>query len=132
MPHREGDDVRNVVFNEMNKPFTDYALDEAAMAKWAAVVTLRSDVNAVLEAARAEKRIGKSLEAHVTLYPQGAAGELALQNLTGLDLAELFIVSQVTVAFEAPSDARAGAGLPAIAVRAEEAQGCLLYTSRCV
>ena len=134
MPHREGDDVRNVVFNEMNKPFTDYALDEAAMAKWAAVVTLRSDVNAVLEAARAEKRIGKSLEAHVTLYPQGAAGELALQNLSGLDLAELFIVSQVTVASEAPSDARAGAGLPAIAVRAEEAQGvkcprCWMHTA---
>ena len=52
MPHRSGDDGRNVVFNDMNKPFTDYALDETAMEKWSAVEKLRDDVNAVLEAAR--------------------------------------------------------------------------------
>ena len=68
MPHRSGDDGRNVVFNDMNKPFTDYALDETAMEKWSAVEKLRDDVNAVLEAARAEKKIGKALEAHVALH----------------------------------------------------------------
>ena len=32
MPHRAGDDGRNVVFNDMNQPFADYALDADAMA----------------------------------------------------------------------------------------------------
>ena len=27
MPHRRGDDVRNVVLNEMNQPFAAYALE---------------------------------------------------------------------------------------------------------
>ena len=52
MPHREGDDVRNVVLNEMNKPFTEYALDDDEMAKWDALISVRNDVNGVLEAAR--------------------------------------------------------------------------------
>ena len=67
MPHREGDDARNVLFNDMNKPFAEYALDEAAMAKWEKIIAVRTAVNGVLEAARAEKKIGKALEAHVVL-----------------------------------------------------------------
>ena len=55
MPHRAGDDGRNVVFNEMNKPFTDYALDADAMAKWDKIIAVRTAVNGVLETARAEK-----------------------------------------------------------------------------
>ena len=72
MPHRAGDDARNVVFNDMNKPFTDYALDEDEMARWDELIALRNDVNAVLEAARADKRIGKPLEAAVTLHAGNA------------------------------------------------------------
>ena len=34
MPHKEGDDVRNVLFNEMNGVFADYALSDDEMAKW--------------------------------------------------------------------------------------------------
>ena len=37
------------------------------MAKWDTVMKLRQDVNGTLEIARSEKRIGKALEAHVTL-----------------------------------------------------------------
>ena len=55
MAHRSSDDSRNVVFNDMNQPFTDYALPEDAMEKWALVEKLRDDVNAVLETARAQK-----------------------------------------------------------------------------
>ena len=67
MPHREGDDVRNVVFNTMNKPFTEYALSQEELSKWDTLISVRGDVNGVLEAARGAKRIGKSLEAAVTL-----------------------------------------------------------------
>src|SRR5699024_2429452 len=65
MPHKEGDDGRSVVLNEMNQPFAAYALDEDTMAAWEGIIALRDVVNAALEAARNEKKIGKSLEAKV-------------------------------------------------------------------
>ncbi len=110
MPHRSGDDPRNVVLNEMNKPFTDYALDDAAMSAWAGLIKVRDTVNAALEAARNEKKIGKSLEAKVDLtVPQ----ELANQKFMDADeLADLLIVSQVRVSTG-----------PEIKVEVEPAQG---------
>ena len=62
MPHKEGDDVRNVLFNEMNGVFGDYALSADEMAKWEKIIEVRDAVNGALETARAEKKIGKSLE----------------------------------------------------------------------
>ena len=34
MPHRAEDDARNVLFNQMSKPYTAYALSDEEMAKW--------------------------------------------------------------------------------------------------
>ena len=95
MPHRDGDDPRNVLLNEMNKPFAEYALGEDAMAVWDKLVKVRDTVNGALETARNEKKIGKSLEAKVDLtVPQ----ELANQKFMDADeLADLLIVSQVRV-----------------------------------
>ncbi len=93
MAHREGDDARNVLFNDMHQPFADYALDDAAMERWAVIEALRDKVNAALEAARSEKKIGKSLEAAVTVTVPEAEGWLAETP----NLADLLIVSQVTV-----------------------------------
>ncbi len=97
MPHKDGDDERNIVLNEMVQPYTAYALDADAMAKWDTLIALRSDVNGVLEAARAEKRIGKALEAHVALTASDDAAKVALDAVANLDLAELFIVSAVSL-----------------------------------
>ena len=93
MPHRDEDDARNVVLNEMSKPYTEYALSADELAKWDMLVTIRGDVNNVLEAARAAKKIGKSLEAHVTLFAGDAASKETLDKISGMNLAELFIVS---------------------------------------
>jgi len=95
MPHREGDDVRNVLFNDMNKVFTDYALDADAMAKWEKIIEVRTVVNGVLETARAEKKIGKALEAKVDLTVP--AEDAFLAEMDGEMLADLLIVSQVNV-----------------------------------
>jgi len=94
MPHRAGDDPRNVLLNEMNKPFADYALDEEAMAGWDGLVKVRDDVNAALEAARNEKKIGKGLEAKVTVPSAFLDG---CRRMDMDDLADLLIVSQVEV-----------------------------------
>ena len=126
MPHRAGDDARNVVFNEMNKPFTDYALDETAMEKWAVVESLRDDVNAVLETARAQKKIGKALEAHVALHAGDDAAASALMQVMGLNLAELFIVSDCTVSNADPAEgsvAGQGTAFPGLTVEVSEAKG---------
>ncbi len=93
MPHRTGDDARNILFNDMNQPFTEYALDDAAMAKWDTLIRVREDVNGVLEQARADKRIGKALEAHVDLLAEDESAKQALAAIRRMDLAELFIVS---------------------------------------
>ena len=64
------------------------------MEKWSTVEKLRDDVNAVLEAARAEKKIGKALEARVTLTVP--AEDAFLAEMDADQLADLLIVSQAT------------------------------------
>ena len=126
MPHRSGDDGRNVVFNDMNQPFADYALDDKAMAKWDTVIRMRNDVNAVLETARADKKIGKALEACVTLHAGDDAAASALVETMGLNLAELFIVSQCVVSNAAPAEGSVtgqGTAFPGLTVEVAEAQG---------
>ena len=93
MPHRAEDDGRNVLFNEMVQPYTEYALSEEEMVKWSRIVALRSAVNGALEQARADKVIGKSLEAAVDLtVPEEDA---FLADMDADEVADLFIVSQV-------------------------------------
>jgi isoleucyl-tRNA synthetase len=95
MPHREGDDGRNVVLNEMNQPFADYALTADEMAKWDKIISVRDAVNAALETARNNKQIGKSLEAQVSVTVP--AEDAFLAQMDGQELADLFIVSQAQV-----------------------------------
>lgn len=109
MPHRESDDVRNVVLNEMNKPFTEYALDDDEMAKWDALISVRNDVNGVLEAARGAKRIGKPLEASVTLHAKGASKQ-TVERISDMNLSELFIVSECLISDEDEHDPEAVVG----------------------
>ena len=126
MPHRAEDDARNVVLNQMSKPYTEYALSADELAKWDQLVAIRGDVNNVLEAARAAKKIGKSLEAHVTLFAGDAASKEALDKITGMNLAELFIVSGCEIGEgEAAADATVGKGvaLPGLTVEVTPAKG---------
>ena len=95
MPHRSGDDGRNVLFNEMVQPYTEYALSDEEMARWARIAAVRTAVNGALEQARADKTIGKSLEAEVDLTVP--AEDAFLTEMDAAALADLLIVSQVRV-----------------------------------
>ena len=111
MPHRAEDDGRNVLFNEMVQPYTQYALSQEEMENWGRIASLRSTVNGALEQARADKIIGKSLEAAVSLtVPQEDA---FLTRMSEEALADLFIVSQVslTVGDEVSVRVKAAAGV---------------------
>ena len=65
------------------------------MANWEKLAEVRTVVNGVLETARAEKKIGKSLEADVHLTVP--AEDAFLTSMDGKELADLLIVSQVEV-----------------------------------
>ena len=137
MPHRAEDDARNVVLNEMVKPYTAYALPDEAMAKWDTLIALRGDVNSVLEAARADKRIGKALEAHVVLTAEDEAARAAVEAVKGLNLAELFIVSDVALDEKPREDSVVGRGerFPGLHIEVRNADGvkcprCWMHSTR--
>ena len=127
MPHREGDDVRNVVFNTMNKPFTEYALSQEELSKWDTLISVRGDVNGVLEAARGAKRIGKSLEAAVTLTVKDQAAKEAVEAISDMDLRDLFIVSSCLIAEDEVQDDASVTGVgssnPGLHIAVKEAPG---------
>ena len=121
MPHRSTDDTRNVLLNQMPENFDTYALDDAAMEKWNVIMKLRQDVNGVLEKARADKRIGKALEAHVTLSTQDEALKASCADV---NLAEICIVSSCT--WDQPEDGAevaSGVSFPALTIGVSEAKG---------
>ena len=70
--------------------------DELLEEKWQAFFEFRKEVAKALEKARVEKKIGNSLEAKVAIYPTNAHYN-TLKSFQH-DLAELFIVSQATLA----------------------------------
>ena len=125
MPHRAEDDARNVLLNVMNQPFDAYALSNDELAKWDQLIRVRTDVNGVLEAARAEKRIGKPLEAAVTLRADDDAAKAALDDVQSMNLPELLIVSQCLVGGDVPEDAVTGTGtnFPGLHISVSNAPG---------
>ena len=131
MPHCDGDDTRNVLLNQMPEALSSYTLDDAAMEKWSLIMKLRQDVNSVLEKARADKRIGKALEAHVTLMTDDAAIPALCKDL---NLAEICIVSACTWdSHESGAEIGQGVNLPALSIGVSEAKGekcprCWMHT----
>ena len=121
MPHCDGDDTRNILLNQMPADCAAYVLPEDIMAKWDTVMKLRQDVNGVLEVARADKRIGKALEAHVSLATEDKA---LIDTCNDINLAEVCIVS--SCAWESIPEgatAAAGANLPQVTIGVIEARG---------
>ncbi len=74
----------------------DFADQDALLEKWNAFMDFRGQAQKALEEARNEKVIGKSLEAHLTIYPNAEVKEL-LEGLN-TNLAQLLIVSALTIA----------------------------------
>ncbi|HES0269860.1 TPA: isoleucine--tRNA ligase [Streptococcus pyogenes] len=104
-----------------------FSAQEDILEAWSAFMTLRTQAQKALEEARNAKIIGKSLEAHLTIY----ASEEVKNLLTALDsdIALLLIVSQLTIAdlADAPADAVAFEG---IAFMVEHAIGEVCERSR--
>ena len=117
MPHDSAANAESVLLNDIPAYDPALALDEAAAARWTALAALREDVNKALEAARAAKTIGKSLEAAVTLHL--TAEQAALKNECPDFLADLFIVSKVTVGEDAQGETAGVDVAPAAGAKCE-------------
>ncbi len=81
--------------------------DEELMKRWERLLAIRKDVAKALELARAEKEIGNSLDARVTLYPVNDSQKEFLSDHL-LQLADLFIVSQAELGEGKPEEAYQG------------------------
>ena len=84
---------------------------------WANLLRLRDDVNKALELARAEKTVGKPLDAKVTLHIGEDAAAL-WKSVEGADLAQLCIVSELEVS-DAPIEGWAGESVPGLTIKVE-------------
>lgn len=107
MPHSAEDDARSPLLNDMPCPKKEYEFDETE-EKWNKLFDLRDDVMKALEIARADKLIGKSLDAKVDIYVEDESKKILLDSFKD-DLSQVFIVSKVNLLTEnAPENAYAG------------------------
>ena len=86
-------------FLKFSRDFVDYFVKDGGEiytfdAKWAKIIAVRDDVKKVLEQARADKIIGSSLEAAVTLHCSDEMYDF-LNAIPMDELADLMIVSHV-------------------------------------
>lgn len=129
MPHLSTDDVEHVMLNQM--PSYEESLNFPELEeKFDALFTVREDIMKALEEARSEKKIGKSLDAKITISASGSQMELLRNNQE--DLSSLFIVSHVELTDAPLSDGFTGTS--GVSVCVDEADGqkcdrCWMYTT---
>lgn len=130
--HKAGDNKDSVFYNDMpvyNEAY-DFPKEEA---HYNALFDVRDDVMKALELARAEKRIGKSLEAEITLYGTADNEAMKLFGEFAADLKSLFIVSKVNLSNDVAPEGAFSDTQSGIAVAVKEASGekcvrCWMYT----
>ena len=99
------------------------AAEPMSDAFWAELLKVRGEVNKVIEQARADKRLGGSLEAAVTLY---ADSDLAAKlHSLGAELRFVLLTSAAAVAplADAPADAQASEQLKGLKIGLAKAEG---------
>ncbi|MDL2300696.1 isoleucine--tRNA ligase, partial [Clostridiaceae bacterium OttesenSCG-928-D20] len=124
MPHKAGDDLTNVMLNDMPEISSVWKFSEAEASRWEKTLALRADVNKALELARAEKLVGKPLDAKITLF----VSEKAKSDIDSIDLTEIekiFIVSEVELLFES-GEGHEAESIPGVSIKVapSEAEKC--------
>ncbi len=132
MPHVVSDDTRHVLLNDLPEFNEEYKFEDVK-EKYDRLFEIRDIVMKALELARAEKVIGKSLEAKVKIYTE-SDDVLAMLNGFGNELAVMFITSQVEVVNGNASENAYSEEGSAISVEVLKADGekcdrCWMYTT---
>ena len=132
--HLSSDQCESVFLNPL--PEMDASLiDQEALDTYNHLFEYRDDVMKALELARAEKKIGKSLEAQVVIC--GATDNHAMQIFGGFsekELADLFLVSGAKLSndpapAEAFSETESGIAVNVIPADGEKCCRCWMYTT---
>ena len=126
------DDKRHVLLNDLPEYTEAYNFSEIE-EHYDRLFDIRDDVMKSLELARAEKKIGKSLEAKIKIYTESNE-TFDMLNSFGEELPTLFIVSQVEVVNEKAPEAAYTEGESVISVEVLKADGekcdrCWMYTT---
>ena len=122
IPHRAAD-VRESVFLNALPSYDEALVFPEVRARWDRLFDMRDDVMKALELARAEKMVGKSLEAKVTLYT-GDDDLFSLLESFGRELETVFIVSGVKLERGAAPAGAHTEGDSGVGVLVEPADGC--------
>ncbi len=127
MPHKKGENLESVMLESFPKINAKYENEELSL-KWAKLIKLKEEVAKKLELARANKEIGLSLEAKVTLYTESDEYDF-IKGQEKL-LKEIFIVSEVIVQENRRNDDKE----VAIGIKVERADGekcerCWMYST---
>ena len=131
MPHAKADNVEHVLLNDM--PEYNAALGfEAVEEHYDRLFDIRDDVMKALELARAEKLIGKSLEAKVEIYAENKEVYELLSSFGG-ELSTIFIVSDVKLENAAApagvfSETESGIGVAVSVADGEMCDRCWMHS----
>ena len=117
MPHHKVP-TDSVMFNPMPETNRIMCLMKNSL-RWERLLKLRDDVNKALRLARAEKLVGKSLDADIVSISDAAV----LEELSGL-IWEAFIVSRVTVEVGEGDGHQGEFEDVVVSVRASQAEKC--------
>ena len=96
-------------------PARTFTEDEAAY--WDSIIKLRVDVNKALELARADKKVGKPLDAKLTFFLDESAKD-AFARIKGANFEQICIVSEATID-EGECEGYRGEQFPGLTVKVE-------------
>ncbi len=96
MPHAQNDNLEHILLNDMPSKKAEWSMPEDKNAGWALVQAFRTDVNKALEIARAEKTVGKPLDAKITVFVNESA-KSAFEQIKNFDLSTVCIVSELEI-----------------------------------
>ncbi len=126
MPHKVGENTESVMLDYYPKANPNYD-DEELEEKWDKYIKIKDEVSKKLEIARADKKLGLSLEAKVILYADGKEYDF-IKGKEEL-LKEILIVSDVEI-IKGNEEKQEGA---IVGVKVEKAEGekcerCWMYS----
>jgi len=131
LSHRTGDNTGSVFYNEM-PAYDEKLCFEEAEKKYEALFEHRDDVMKALEIARADKIIGKSLEAKVIIYGDKENPTMKLLEENKSVLETIFIVSEVVLSYDKPegnvfSETESGISVAVSPAEGEKCIRCWMY-----
>ena len=122
MPHAASDNREHVLLNDMQKPCDEWSFSEVE-EHYNKLFDLRDDILKALEIARANKLIGKSLDAKVTVYTEDE-GKAELLRSFGDAISTILIVSETEIVNGAAPEGAYTEGEGGLGVVVTVAEGC--------